>query len=89
MSAVKVRRMPNRSKRTLMAAARGSVMVFVIAALQLGRGASLTGLLPWTAGWAAIFAAVTWYTWWFYGDSPKALTLRARAEAKRLQRLGQ
>ena len=72
-----------------MAAARGSVMVFVMAALQLGRAASLTGLLPWTDGWTIIFAAVTWYTWWFYGDSPKPLTLRARTEAKRLQRLGQ
>ncbi|MFY4717598.1 hypothetical protein [Streptomyces sp. LaBMicrA B280] len=80
--------MSNRSKRTLMAAARGTAMVFVLTALQLGRGASLTGLLPWLAGWTALFAAITWYTWWYYGDSPKALTLQAKAEAKRLQRLG-
>lgn len=38
--------MPNRSKRALMAAARGSVMAFLLVALQLRRGASLTGLLP-------------------------------------------
>ncbi|MFD8736293.1 hypothetical protein ACFV06_15460 [Streptomyces sp. NPDC059618] len=52
------------------------------------QGASPAGVAPWAAGFAALFAAITWYTWWFYGDSPKALALQAKAEAKRIQGLG-
>ncbi|WP_331744899.1 hypothetical protein OG762_51210 (plasmid) [Streptomyces sp. NBC_01136] len=87
-SAVSVRSTPNRLKRTWVAAARGSVMVFVLAALQMSQGASLAEVVPWAAGFAVVFAVTTWYTWWFYGDSPKALALQAKAEAKKTQRLG-
>ncbi len=75
-------------KRTLVAAARGAAVILLFGAFRMTRGASLAGLAPWAVGWAVIFAAITWYTWWFYGDSPKALALQAKAEAKRAQRLG-
>ncbi|MER6062404.1 hypothetical protein ABT167_14655 [Streptomyces sp. NPDC001792] len=81
--------MSNRLKRTLVSAARGAAMVFVLAAFWMSRGASSAAVLPWALGFAAMFAAITWYTWWFYGDSPKALALQAKAEAKKAQRLGQ
>jgi hypothetical protein len=62
--------------------------VVVFAALQMSRGASLAGLAPWVAGWAVLFAAITWYAWWYYGDSSKALALQTKAETKRTQRAG-
>jgi hypothetical protein len=80
--------MSNRLKRTLVSAARGAAMVFAIAAFWMIRGASLAAVAPWAVGFAAMFAGVTWYTWWFYGDSPKARALQAKAEAKKTQRLG-
>lgn len=80
--------MSTRLKRTLVSAARGAAVVFVLAALQMSRGASLAEVVPWAVGFAVIFAVITWYTWWFYGDSPKALALQAKVEAKKTQRLG-
>ena len=81
--------MSNRLKRTLVSAARGAAMVFALAALWMSRGASLAGVVPWAVGLAVISAGITWYTWWFYGDSPKALALQAKAEAKKTQHLVQ
>ena len=80
--------MSNRLKRALVTAARGAAVILLLGAFRMTGGASLAGLAPWAVGWAVIFAAITWYTWWFYGDSPKALALQAKAEAKRAQRLG-
>lgn len=84
-----VRGMSNRMKRTLVSAVRGVAMVFGLTALWMIQGASPAGVLPWAVGFAVVFAVITWYTWWFYGDSSKALALQARAEAKKTQHLGQ
>ncbi|MGV9887182.1 hypothetical protein [Streptomyces sp. NPDC003395] len=81
--------MSNRLKHTLVSAARGTAMVFVLAAFWMARGASPATVVPRALGFAALFAAITWYTWWFYGDSPKALALQAKAEAKKARRLVQ
>ncbi|MEW2621457.1 hypothetical protein [Streptomyces sp. NPDC048106] len=75
--------MSNRLKRTLMSAIRGVAVVLGLIALWMIRGASPTRLVPWAVGFAVVFALITWYTWWFYGDSSKALALRAKAEAKK------
>lgn len=53
------------------------------------QGASPAGVAAWAVGFAVLFAAITWYTWWFHGDSSKALALQAKAEAKRTRSLGQ
>ncbi|MFJ5531232.1 hypothetical protein [Streptomyces sp. NPDC093261] len=81
--------MSNRLKRTLVAAARGAAMAFPILGLRMTQGASPAAVAPWAVGWAVLFVGITWYTWWFYGYSPKALALQAKAEAKRARRLGQ
>lgn len=81
--------MSNRLKRTLVSAVRGTAVIFLYAALRIGRGDSPAALVPWMADWAVLFAAITWYAWWINGDSPKALALQAKAAAKREQRLGQ
>ncbi|MFJ2399426.1 hypothetical protein ACIOTI_42820 [Streptomyces sp. NPDC087843] len=80
--------MSNRLKRTLVSAARGAAMVLGLTTIWMIRGASPAGVAPWAVGFAVLFAAITWYTWWFYGDSPKALALQAKAEAKAIQGLG-
>ncbi|MEV0179178.1 hypothetical protein AB0I54_07730 [Streptomyces sp. NPDC050625] len=74
--------MSNRLKRTLASAARGAAITSVLVVYWASRGASPAGLAPWATGVAALFAGITWYTWWFYGESPKALALQAKAEAK-------
>ncbi|MGW3911791.1 hypothetical protein ACWEBX_09720 [Streptomyces sp. NPDC005070] len=81
--------MSNRLKRTLVAAARGAAMVLGLTAFWMMQGASPAGVAPWAVGFAVLFAVITWYTWWYYGDSSKALALQAKAEAKRTQSLGQ
>ncbi|MFE0511129.1 hypothetical protein [Streptomyces sp. NPDC058964] len=88
-TAVTVCGISNRLKRTLASAVRGAAIVFGLVMYWLARGASPTGMAPWAIGFAALFAGTTWYTWWFYGQSPKALALQAKAEAKKTQRLGQ
>lgn len=84
-----VRSMSNRLKRTLVSAVGGVATVFGLTALWMSQGASPAGVVPWAVGFAVIFAVITWYTWWFYGDSSKALALQAKAEAKKSQRLEQ
>ncbi|MGV9701050.1 hypothetical protein [Streptomyces sp. NPDC003483] len=81
--------MSTRSKRTLVAAARGSAVVLALIALRMMQGASPAEVAAWAVGFAALFAVITWYTWWFHGDSSKALALQAKAEAKRTRSLGQ
>ncbi|MER7584496.1 hypothetical protein [Kitasatospora sp. NPDC097691] len=34
----------------------------------------------------ALLVATTGYAWWWYGDSPKAVAYRAKAEAKKAAR---
>ncbi|MEU8929929.1 hypothetical protein AB0D30_08575 [Streptomyces sp. NPDC048409] len=80
--------MSNRLRRTLVAAARGAASVCGLVVFWMVLGFSPAGIVPWAVGFAALFAAITWYTWWFYGDSPKALALRAKAEAKESRTLG-
>ncbi|MGY4741313.1 hypothetical protein [Streptomyces sp. ATMOS53] len=80
--------MSNRLKRTLASAARGAALVFGLVVYWISRGAQPAGVMPWAIGFAALFAGITWYTWWFYGESPKALALQAKAEEKKTQRLG-
>ncbi|MEV6105399.1 hypothetical protein AB0M28_11900 [Streptomyces sp. NPDC051940] len=80
--------MSNRAKRTLTSAVRGAVVVSALVVLWTSRGTALVDVVPWAGGFAATFAALTWYTWWFYGDSPRALTLQAKAAAQKAERLG-
>ncbi|MEU3242525.1 hypothetical protein [Streptomyces sp. NPDC006875] len=81
--------MSSRSKRTLVAAVRGAAVVLALTALRMMQGASPAGVAAWAVGFAVLFAAITWYTWWFHGDSSKALAMQAKAEAKRPRSLGQ
>ncbi|MDX3244780.1 hypothetical protein [Streptomyces sp. ME18-1-4] len=80
--------MSNRLKRTLASVARGAAIIFGLVVYWTSRDASPAGVVRWAIGFAAIFAGITWYTWWFYGESPKALALQAKAEEKKTQRLG-
>ncbi|WP_109005622.1 hypothetical protein [Streptomyces rishiriensis] len=81
--------MSNRSKRTLASGARGAVMLTALGAYWMSQGASPAGMAPWALAFTALFTGITCYTWWYYGDSPKALALQAKTEAKKTQRLGQ
>lgn len=74
--------MSNRLKRTLVSAAKGAAMVFVLTTWRMIQGASPAEVVQWAIGPTAIFAMTTWYTWWYNGDSSKALALQAKAEAK-------
>jgi hypothetical protein len=75
--------MSNRLKRTLWSAAQGAAMLLALTAMKLSQGASPLGFLPWGVGFAALIAATTWYTWWFHGDSPKAVALREKQANRR------
>jgi hypothetical protein len=74
-----------RTKHVLRPLVSGVVLVGGTTAVRLARGLSLRPYLPYGICFSAFFLAMTYYAWWYYGDSPKAVALRAKGEEKRLR----
>ncbi|MQS15945.1 hypothetical protein F7Q99_27740 [Streptomyces kaniharaensis] len=72
-----------RTKKTLTALLSGAILHIFSIINILSRGAHLT---PVFFVFVALNLAIAGYTWWWYGDSPKAVGLRAKAEAKKAAR---
>ncbi|MFF2073908.1 hypothetical protein ACFVXG_04035 [Kitasatospora sp. NPDC058162] len=73
-----------RTKKTLTTLLSGTIVFTCSTLYRLSRG--WQPFTPVFFGFVALFLATTWYTWWWYGDSPKAVALRATAEAKKAAR---
>ncbi|MFI9367003.1 hypothetical protein ACIG5E_39125 [Kitasatospora sp. NPDC053057] len=76
-----------RTKKTLMVLLRGAIVPGLSTIYGLARGDHLV-VTPLFVGFVAFFVASAGYTWWWYGDSPKAVALRAKVEAKKAARSG-
>ncbi|MBF9069063.1 hypothetical protein [Streptacidiphilus fuscans] len=74
-----------RAKKTLGALVRGALVLTFWTLYGLSRGGRL-GFNPVFLGFVVFFVLIAGYTWWWYGDSPKAVALRAKAEAKKAER---
>ncbi|RKE05005.1 hypothetical protein [Streptomyces sp. TLI_171] len=71
-----------RTKKTLRTLVTGAIVITFWTVYDLARGRHL-GLNPVFFGMVAVYLAGAGYTWWWYGDSPKAVAMRAKAEDKR------
>jgi non-ribosomal peptide synthetase component F len=71
-----------RTKKTLGVLLRGAIIFGGLTVLGLARGGHLALTVPFVVC-VSLYLAGAGYTWWYYGDSPKAVGLRAKAEVKR------
>ncbi|MFJ9950096.1 hypothetical protein [Kitasatospora sp. NPDC091207] len=69
-----------RTKKTLTALLKGAIVLGACALYSHARGGHLA-TTPLFLGFIALNLAIAGYTWWWYGDSPKAVEVRAKAEA--------
>ncbi|MFH8385546.1 hypothetical protein ACH4E7_32205 [Kitasatospora sp. NPDC018058] len=76
-----------RTKKTLTVLLRGAIALCFSTLWGLARGGHLA-VTPLGLVFVALFVAIAGYTWWWYGDSPKAVALRAKADAKKAARSG-
>ncbi|MER7668322.1 hypothetical protein ABTY61_07620 [Kitasatospora sp. NPDC096128] len=74
-----------RTKKTLSTLLIGAILLTCSILSRLANGGHFA-LNPFFFGFVALFLASAGYTWWWYGDSPKAVALRAKAEAKKAAR---
>ncbi|MBD0695991.1 hypothetical protein [Streptomyces sp. CBMA123] len=71
-----------RTKKTLTALLRGALVIGACTLYGHVRGGHFA-VTPLFLGFIALNLATVGYTWWWYGDSPKAVEFRAKAEAKK------
>jgi hypothetical protein len=71
-----------RTKKTLGVLLRGAIILGGLTVLGLARGGHLALTVPFVAC-VLVYVAIAGYAWWYHGDSPKAVALRAKAEVKR------
>ncbi|WP_189923049.1 hypothetical protein [Kitasatospora xanthocidica] len=74
-----------RTKKTLGVLLRGAIVLACSTLFGLARGGHF-GVNPLFFVFVALFLAIAGYTWWWYGDSPKAVAVRAKVEAKKAAR---
>ncbi|MFJ9606140.1 hypothetical protein ACIRS1_07240 [Kitasatospora sp. NPDC101176] len=74
-----------RTKKTLSVLLQGAVVLALCTLYSVFRN-GWHGFGPGFYVFAALNLAVTGYAWWWYGDSPKAVDARAKAELKRAAR---
>ncbi|MET8625507.1 hypothetical protein ABZW30_17465 [Kitasatospora sp. NPDC004669] len=74
-----------RTKKTLSALLKGAIVLTCSTLYRLARGWQLV-VDPVFFAFVALFLASAGYTWWWYGDSPKAVAMRANVEAKKAAR---
>ena len=79
--------MSTRAKKTLYASVRWIVVLALIAMTGLAR--PHTHFAMNAISWAVVLvaAASVVYTWWWYGNSEKAVALRAKAEQRKAAKL--
>lgn len=85
MQGPKIPRMNIRTKKTLTVLLRGAVILTFWTFYGLARGGHL-GFNPIFFACVALYLASAGYTWWWYGDSPRAVALRAKREARKVAR---
>ncbi|MEZ0096323.1 hypothetical protein [Streptacidiphilus sp. EB129] len=73
-----------RVKKTLLSLLRGVVLMAALTAYGLSKPHTHFALTLPFVFLSVFWIAITVYTWWWYGDSEKAVALRARAEEKRV-----
>ncbi|WP_406482623.1 hypothetical protein [Streptomyces sp. NBC_01615] len=76
-----------RTKKALMALLRGAIVLGGWTVFGLARGGHLA-ITPLFLAFVVLFVAIAGYTWWWYGDSEKAVALRAKADAKKAEHTG-
>jgi hypothetical protein len=76
-----------RAKKTLAAGLRAAALLTVITVLRFAQGVSASSTTVWLAVFVTLDALIAGYTWWFFGESPKAVALRAKADAKTANRI--
>ena len=74
-------------KKTLTALLTGASGIAALCGLWRARGAAWPDIVPRAAGFAVLHLLITAYAWWFYGESARAVALRAKAEEKKAARL--
>ncbi|MQS16488.1 hypothetical protein F7Q99_30915 [Streptomyces kaniharaensis] len=77
--------MSTRVKKTLLTLVQGTVLTALLSVHNLTKPGHLE-ITPWTVLWMVVWVAIAGYTWWFYGDSEKAVALQAKVEAKKAAR---
>ncbi|WP_345694670.1 hypothetical protein [Kitasatospora terrestris] len=74
-----------RTKKTSAALLKGAIVLTGVALYRAARGWQLEAD-PVFFVFVVLFLGSVGYTWWWYGDSPKAVAVRANAEAKKAAR---
>ncbi|MER7768819.1 hypothetical protein [Kitasatospora sp. NPDC096140] len=74
-----------RTKKTLSVLLKGALILTFWTVYGLARGGQFR-LNPFFFVSVALFLAIAGYTWWWYGDSDKAVALRAQVEVKKAAR---
>ncbi|WP_354637530.1 hypothetical protein [Kitasatospora camelliae] len=80
--------MSHQWKKTLTTLLQGVAVIAALCFLWRGRGSAWSDIALWAGGLGVLHLLISAYAWWFYGESARAVALRAKAEEKKAARSG-